>query len=308
MLKQFRKQGSLTFAAGATITSQIPTTGTHYGLKLVFVGTTVTRAKVLAAIDNIIIRLNGDIVLDATPAALCALWNYRNQRTAALATATSVAPAGTWSLPIDFVPQNLPTDLERQVFAWGMLDIGNYTLEIKCKGTITDVTGCDVYCLVSPEARPLGQHIRLNKLPQAAAGVGATDQEIATLPREGDKGVSFVALHCEEGENDATTGELRTSDKISVATVRVGGYDIFDHVPAMTNTTYLAACGRIRQAGYYHIDFGASNEIMGNLPMFSRTKNGTVFVQDFRLILTWLADASRIGNNIYAERIFGQRI
>jgi hypothetical protein len=80
MLKQLIKQPDLRgIASGATATGEIPTNGTHYATYLrclTAAGVALTRAQIVADIGDIIVRLNGEQIVEASATFLLDLQKY----------------------------------------------------------------------------------------------------------------------------------------------------------------------------------------------------------------------------------------
>lgn len=277
MLTQIIKQANVTgISASSVATARIPTTGTHYALFLCPLssgGAAVSVANTKTAIGNIVVRINGEQIMEATATFFLDLQKYYGDQT------NTGNVAGV--LPIYFAPSYLPTFAERSVFAIGTANVQTFTVDMNILSTANMAT-IDVYSEVTPEVRNVGQHIRIKKYPQSFATTG--DQEISTLPLEGPT-VAYKALHIEAG-----------SGTFVRATVKVGNYAIFDQIPVALNQVLLQRSGRKEQTGYYHIAFDRGNDLTSMLPMGG--------VQDFRVVVNW-STAAPVNFNIYAEEIFG---
>jgi hypothetical protein len=280
MLTQFIKQSNVVgIAANTVATARIPTSGTHYGLILNCLqaaGTAVTIANMKTAITNIVLRHNGEQIMEGSATFFLDLHKfYMDSYTGGAANVNGV-------LPIPFAPQHFNNYEERRLFAVGTSDIQTMTLDITL-GTLSTLSSIEVYSEITPEIRPRGQHIRIKKYPQSFATTG--EQEISTLPLEGPS-VGYKALHVELGTNPGVA---------SYATLKVGNYAIHDQIKSAVNTVALNFMRRTPQAAYYHVDLGKNNAITSYLPMAG--------VQDFRLIVNWTTQPTNF--NIYAEEIFG---
>lgn len=281
MLTQIKRQPSmLGIAAGNKAAINVPTTGTHYALFLECLtgaGVALTRAQMIADIGDIVIRIDGTEILTASVTFLLDLQKYYGD----------ALGAGNVSgyIPIYFAPMHLPSFAERSLFALGTNNIGVISVEVNIIG-VAQLATINVYSEVTPENRPLGQHIRIKRFPQVFGATGV--QEITTLPKEGAD-VAYKALHV----------EMPGAAVISAATVKIGGNAIVDQVAPGLNTVLLAKEFRTVQAHYYHIDFGKNRAMDTYLPMAG--------VQDFRQQLTW-ATAAPNNYNIYAEEIWGLNV
>lgn len=277
MYTQILKQANVSgISASSVATARIPTTGTHYALYLLPYasgGTPVSVANMKTAIGNIVVRINGEQILEATATFFLDLQKYYGDQ----ANAGNIAGV----IPIYFAPSYLATFAERSVFAIGTANVQSFTVDMNILST-TNMATIDVFSDVTNETRNVGQHIRLKKFPQSFATTG--DQEIATLPLEGAS-VAYKALHIEAGSGTF----VRT-------TVKVGNYSIFDQVPLALNQAILQRSGRKEQTGYFHVAFDKNNDLLSMLPMRG--------VQDFRVIINW-STAAPTNFNIYAEQIHG---
>lgn len=279
MYRQIIKQPSVRgIAAGAVATVEIPTNGTHYATYLRCISAAnppvgLTRAQLIADISNIVVRLNGTIVVDATVTFLLDLQLYYG--------ACKVANFVNGIVPIWWEKDWLPNEAEQKVFAIGTNNVDSFTVDVTILG-VAVLSQIEVYSEVTPEKRNIGQHIRINKFPNSFATTGV--QEISTLPKEGAD-CGYVALHIE-----ANLGTFQ------YVTVKLGGYNIFENVSPGLNQVLLNKKGRTPQAGYYHVDFARSNDLSGFLPMAG--------VQDFRQQITWIT-AAPTTFNVFREAIFG---
>jgi len=279
MFKQIKPQPNIRgIAAGALATGEVPTAGTHYALFLrclTSAGAALTVAQIKAEIGDIIIRINGEQIVEASATFLLDLQKYYGD----------ALGAGNVDgiIPIWFARPHLATDKERSIFAIGTEDISSFTVDVNVVA-VTNLASIEVLSLVTPERRVLGQHIRISKFPQSFGTTGI--QEITTLPKEGNN-VGYMALHLEESGG--------TIDK---ATVKLGGNNIFEDVDPNLNQVLLELAKRTPQSGYFHIDFSRSNDLLGFLPMAN--------VKDFRQQIEWSVSPSTY--SIYAERVFGLRV
>lgn len=283
MLTQFIKQSNVVgIAANTVATARIPTTGTHFGLLfncLQSGGTAVTIANMKTAITNIIVRHNGEQIMEGSSTFFLDLQKYYNDAfTGGAANVNGV-------LPIPFAPNHFLNFEERRLFAVGTADIQTMTVDISL-GTLSTLSSIEVYSEISPEIMNRGQHIRIKKYPQSFATTGV--QEIPTLPLEGPS-VGYKALHIELGTNPGV---------IADATLKIGNYAIHDQIKTAVNTVISNLCRRTPQAAYYHLDLGKNNAITSFLPMAG--------VQDFRLLINWTTTPTNF--SVYAEEIFGLKV
>ena len=266
-------------AAAAVATGEIPTSGTHYATYLRCLsaaGVPLTRAQMITDIGDIVVRIDGEQVVEASVTFLLDLQKYYGDAFGA-GNVDGIIPI-FWERP------HLVSEQERGIFAIGMQDVDSFTIDVSILG-IAVLSSIEVLAEVTPEVRRFGQHVRISRFPQAglaAAGV----QEITNLPKEGDR-VAYLAMHIEEG-----------ASTIDLVTAKIGGNDIYDEVDPGLNAVLLARAKRALQAGYFPVDFSLSNDLSGMIPMAK--------VQDFRQQITWAGVAGNY--SIYTERIFGLNI
>lgn len=280
MYKQIIKQPNIRgIAAGAIATGEIPTVGTHYATYLRCLsaaGVALTAAQIKADVGDIIVRINGQQIIEASATFLLDLQKYYGDQIGA-GNVDGIIPI-VWSRP------HLATDQERSIFALGMNGISSFTIDVKVTA-VAVLSSIEVLSEVTPEVRGLGQHIRISRFPQSFATTGL--QEVTTLPKEGPD-VGYLGLHIPY-----------SAGSISKVTVKLGGLNIFEDVDPNLAKVLLQKQLRNPQTGYFHVDFARSNDLGGFIPMAG--------VQDFRQQITWITAAP--GNyNIYTERIFGLNV
>lgn len=280
MLTQLIKQPSVRgIAAGAVATVEIPTNGTHHATYLrclTAAGVPLTRAQIIADIGDIIVRLDGEQIVEASATFLLDLQKYYGDGLG----------AGNVDgiIPLVWVRPHLATFPERIVTALGMANINSFTIDVKILG-VAQLSSIDVISEVDATPRRLGQHVRITRHPQSFATTGL--QEISTLPRWGND-VAYVAMHVEKNAG--------TFDKV---TVKLGGNAIFEDIDPNLNQVNLVKMGRTPQAAYFSVDFAKNNDLLSLLPMAG--------VQDFRQQITWKT-AAPTTFNIYAETIHGLNV
>lgn len=283
MFKQLKKQPNLAgVASGGIANGRIPTIGTLYAILLKINGTVAqTITEIGDTNKNLItVRADGEIIIEATPTFLFMLQKYYGDAIGD----GNVATADDCILPIRFDRYHLPTDSERSLYGLGLADVGALTVDIQI-GTLATITSIEMFALMTPENRRMGQHIRLNRFPNSFASTGL--QEISTLPKGGvDEG--YAALHIEEN-----AGTLQS------VTVKKGGYVIYDQVNELLNDCELAHNYRTPQSGFFHVAFDSTRDLTGFVPMAK--------VKDWRQELMWIT-AAPTTFSIYAERIFGLNV
>lgn len=274
MFKQIIKQSSLAgMGTGLTATGRIPTNGTLYEIWLKFDGTV---AQTKSELSNIVVRADGEELINATPTFLLDLEKYYGD----CEDAGNVAGL----IPLRFYRPHLPTDSERSLYGLGLSNIDQLTVDVEC-GTLSAISACQMWAIMTPEQRVMGQHVRIHKFPNSFATTG--EQEVSELPK-GLASQGYLSIHIED--NAGTIDDV---------TVKKGGYSIFDKVPADINNSILKHHHRTRQTGYYHVDFSVSDDLQGFIPMAN--------VKDWRLTITW-SSAAPTTYNIYTERIFGLNV
>lgn len=280
MLTQIIKQPSVRgISAGAIATTEIPTTGTHHVLYLrclTAAGVALTAAQIKADIGDIIIRLNGEQIIEASSTFLLDRQKYYGDAISA----DNVAGI----IPIYFIRPHLPTHAGRAVTALGMLGMDSFTVDVKVTA-VAQLASIEVLSEVDSTSRRLGQHIRVAKHPQSFATTGL--QEISSIPRYGND-VAFMALHIEKNAG--------TFEKV---TVKLGGNALFEDIDPNLNQVLLEAMKRTPQAAYFSVDFAKNNDLLALLPMAG--------VQDFRQQITWKT-AAPTTFNIYSESIHGLNV
>jgi len=273
MLTQLIKQASATgITASSVATVKIPTGGTHYSIILApkaAAGTAVSVANMKTAIGNMVLKHNGEQVMEGTATFFLDLQKYYGD-------AFSAGNVdGVIVIPV--APSHFTNFIERQVFAVGTRDIQSMTLDMNILSTAS-MAIIDVYSEVTPENRPRGKFLRIKKFSRSFASTG--EYEISDLPHEGAT-VGYKALHITAGSGSFTS-----------ATVKVANFAFFDQVLTYINQSILAACCRTVQSGYFHIDFGKNNDITSFLPMDG--------VQDFRVLPNFATAPNNF--TIYAEQ------
>jgi len=275
MFLQKIKQASVTgLSASSVATAKIPTTGRHFALYFRFLhaGADVSVSDMKTTIGNMVVRLNGEQIIEATCTFLLDLQKYYGDAHG------DGNVAGI--LPIYFAPSHLPNFVERMIYAIGTRDLQSFTVDMN----VLSVTNCDtidVWSLISPEIIGVGQHVRIKKYSQNFASTG--ENEVSNLPLEGPS-VAYKALHITAG-----------SGSFNTVTIKVANNRPFDTIPVSLNTVSLARSGRTAQSGYYHVAFDEQNDLSSLLFMQG--------VQDFRQVINWTTQPDNY--IIYAEEVFG---
>lgn len=227
-------------------TVSVPATGTLYQANIRFLkadGTEATAAQVEAEIKKIRLSYDGDDIVNDTPKAIMDIGLVK--------TAAEAGQKVNGVVPLILRPNKLASPEERALYAHGMDDIGNATIEVQC-GTLTNIAKAELYVEKTNEPRRLGMHLRLRQYPFGTAATG--NYEISTLPKAPT--MAYESLHVEQGD-----GVIKTVN------VTVNGNDIVDTVPMKVIEANLRDSGKTPQAGYAHIDFNRQNRARGFLPM-----------------------------------------
>jgi hypothetical protein len=279
MITKFEKQANLVGIAAGVCTAGLPAERVHHGLFLLCrkaAGVAMTEAEIEADVGKIILRLDGDIKLEATAAVLFDIWRYWFEQYGVF------TPAGL--IPIPFVRPNLLPAIERSLFAWGMQDIEAYTLEVNITGVATLQT-VEVFTEVEDAQRRLGRHLALRYCPQNFGSTGV--QEVTSLPF-GDNDTGMFAMHIGHG-----SGAI--SSVTSKATRAGRSEEIYDELPYEANDHILRQAGRTKQTGYYHVDFSRTNDKDGFL------RSGPIAA--FRQQIDWATQPDNYP--IYIEEVRG---
>ncbi|MFA5101122.1 MAG: major capsid protein P2 [Candidatus Omnitrophota bacterium] len=281
MFRQTRKMANVVgIAAGALATGVLPCEGTYYKIflrALTAAGVGLTSAQILADIGQIRVTVNGEDVVRCQVDHLLMLQKYYWD--------AEYSTFINGIIPIYFERPRLATDSERSVYALGMQDVKSFTIEVQIDG-VAQLATLEVFAYQTPEARLLGQHVRILRFPQVFTTTG--EQELLTMPYLNDATKGYIALHVHQGTGAGVVQDL---------SIKVGGNAIYDRVPAGLAQMEQAQAGRTLQTGYYHADLGICNDFRdGFLPMGG--------VKDFRQNITWITNAPN-NYDIIAEVIHG---
>lgn len=246
----FRKSSDLVgVAAGAKITGKIETLNNIHGLYFYLTGsgTALTYAQIVADVLDVRVRLNGELIVEATGEQLLDLYKYHRD---ALEAHTV---AGV--LPILFTRQHLPVAGHNTAFALGMLgedgkshNVLTYELNFKTV-SITADSGEVVYEHDHLAPAKLGLHVRLLRHDRTFSATGY--QDITDLPKD-KEGVDILAYHVAKGG-------------ITKLTVKVNGRDLYEETPYEVIKQELHRSGRIAQTDYTHIAFDTKNDLASML-------------------------------------------
>jgi len=284
MYKQMQKLASFQgVSASGIATAKINPVGTIYGafIRCSTSGTLATVAQIKAQIADVVLRINSEEIIHATPTFLYDLLKYKGYY------AGEDAPVGI--LPLYFAQRNMASDQERSLYALGMADVQTAQIECRMAATITNVANLDLYVLQTAEPRIMGQHIRIIKYPFNFATTGL--QEISTLPLS-PQTMAYLGLHIENGSGFGA---------FDYVTCRVGNYAIHDQIPhdlcnmELYHNDRTPEAASTAAASYYHLDFARSRDMSSMLPVAG--------VTDLRLQINWATNAP-VAFNIYAEHLW----
>lgn len=280
MLTQVIRQASIQgIAASALASGKVPPVGKLHAIYLQCLsaaGVQLTPAQMANDIELARVVVDGKVVCEASAAFLLNRQEYYGNAYG------SSNVNGV--LPIFFDRKNMPTWIERQLFALGTKNIASIAVELQCAAGLATLGTCNVFTEVSNQIETMGQHIRLNRYAQTFAGTGV--QEISTLPIEGDD-IGYLAIHIEHAAGTLVDAQLK-----------MGGTDIYDRVPVEVGQVMQEMEGLDPQATIDSIALHKNGDLTAFVPMTG--------VKDWRLLLNWSVAPNNY--NIYTERIFGLNV
>jgi len=235
-------------------------------------GVELTRAQILNDVSDINLKLDGETVWGVDATFLLDRQKYLGD--------ISMGGNVNGIIPLEFTRPLLNSFSERSVSALGLLNVSSVTIDVTVIA-VAQLSRIEVYSLVDSDVpRPLGQHIRIDRLSRSFAGTGA--QELTDLPFGDDRAIAYLAEH------------VKTTGTITKAKVRRNGVDVFESLPTNLNTVLLNRAGRTPQSGYFTIEFDLPNQYLSALSM-----PGT---QSLYHELNWSVAPN--GFSIYLERLF----
>lgn len=276
----YRKQaGAKGVQSNGIATADIPAVGRHYAYVFEFktaAGAALTQAQIKSEVSEIRVKINGEVIVEASPAFLFARHNYYYTNLG--------APVNDGVLILPWHAPQLDTAAQRAFYPLGTEDVRDITVEF-VTGTLTNLAVIDVYVSSTNERTILGPHLRIKKHPQTFNTTG--EQVISDLPFGPDQ--ALLAYHIGLG---TTPGVLKEVSLIG------DNVQLLDRVTLPVQTAMLELGGRTLQADYFPIDYGVNNEFMG---YFRFVRNGRL-IQDWRQILNWSTSPGGL-YNIYSEHI-----
>lgn len=235
-------------AAGQKATGRVWTRQNLYGITLkclTAAGVELTRAQILADISDIIVRINGKVVIDADATFLLDLQKYYGD----------AINAGNidGNIPIMFARRHLATFEERSVYAIGADGVNDISIEVKVLG-VAQLSKIEVWAeFDAATPRQIGTHVQIVKHSRTFASTGI--QQLTDLPFSDDKLIGYFAKHFKF-----------STATVDYATVKRNGVEMFYQVNPKFMETYLNMGLRKVQSGYFHIDYCRNNSRFGFLP------------------------------------------
>lgn len=241
-------------AAGARSTINIPVGPTYYGIVLQYTesGTLVTEANMKAAIEEVLIKINGTPVrrLSATDIiALNALHGVAYQ---------------DGFLPLYFAEPWARSANSEDFFAWGTLDVQTFQIEVKIASGRT-APALSAVAETTNESRKLNAIKKFNKYNIPVASTGIVNWQ--NLPRIG----TLAALHAVSGDIDDVS-------------VKVDNVEVFDLTVDQINQDLNNYPDITPQTDIVHVLFNKTSRASDNLPFaYEVAKNQVRRVQDFQV-------------------------
>ena len=207
-------------------------------------GTVLTRAQMIADIDSIEIKLNGELIVDSTPTYLLDLYKFHFDKFGALS-----APEGVLRIP--FVRKNLPVWGLNRAFALGMKRSngqGWNSLSYKVKFTsgLTTLAKAEIIVVGdSYPSEPTGQHIRILQTTR-----DLTDTGWLRIPDFNVTPQGILAYHI----LDTNPTRFR---------VTKGRDQVMGDTPYETLKIMMDEAGRTPQTNWTHLPFDLANNVNG---------------------------------------------
>lgn len=279
-LKKFQNFSNIASNTIASIT--IPPVGTFYSLYFRFLtgaGAELTKANIESQVANVSVRINGELIIDATAAELNMLHKFYGDAKA--------ADVVDGILKIDFARGNLTLPLEKWQYAIGTVGINSIEVQMRL-GTVTNLAQVEVFAYLTDEERPIGPHVRI--MADTLTHGAASPHEYPSLPLQ--PGTAYLALHIGLGAGTLTETSLILDD-----------VQFVHSAPASVLQALLEHHKRNPQTGYRHLSFDVFDEVLGFLPLLKA--NGTQ-VKDFRLRNVWTVAPTT--HRVIHERVYGLKV
>lgn len=239
--------------ANATLTFNVPSFDTIDDILLQFTGSAATKANIISSITKIALNINGQQVINTSPARLYAVYEMLGNEV----NNTSTRPANVLNLNVGRLMFLMPEN--EDYFAWGCADIQTIQVQIYCGGTITGLSNVTLYTERRPILTSLGSYIKIISYPQSVSGSGVST--VDTLPRDAAEGYLSLMVW----EDSTNSGQIASGEVI------VNGVNITDDIPADVNAMSLSTRDYSPVSDYYTYIF-ADRSGRGFLPMVGVTE------------------------------------
>lgn len=281
LLRRLKEPNMTGVAAVGKASGKVYTQGNIHNVYLrclTSAGAELTRAQILNDISNIVVKINGEIYIDADATFLLDLQKYYGDQ----------INAGNVNgiIPIPFARKHLATFEERAVTAIGTGNIVDFSVEVQVIAN-AQLNQIEIYTEIDNQPiRNIGQHIRINKFTRSFTSTGL--QEIPDMPYLDEDSLGYMAMHVQ------TPGTAA----VSKYTIKRNNVEIFVDSSPNLNQVILQHSLRKPQSGYYHVDFSVANSLIALLP----TPGTRSLVKQ----ITWITAAPGTFT-IYTERMFNKK-
>lgn len=278
-----KQANAVGLAANATAQVRIPPSGIHFGLFLDIRdvnGNAVSIANIIGAITNLVLRYDGQEIMNATPQFFFDKQKYY------LDGDTNGAANVAGILPIFFAPESLRNYRQKLALAVGTDGMGSITLDIVFGTSVNGINTIAVYSELYPDKAPLTQYIKIKKFPRTFTQTGIFT--ISDLPLE-NASVGTRVFHVNNGTNAGNS---------DYGIVKIGNFNVWDTLYQNLVKVLANLTGRTPQANYYHFDFGRNNDLTSFLPMGG--------VTDLQLTNDWTVAPNNF--LVYSEQICGLKL
>lgn len=242
-------------AAGQTATVQIPLGATYHDITLEYreSGTLANQATLEAAIEKVIVKLNGKAVRTLTSEQLIDIYAHYG-----------VAFTDGF-LPIYFAEPWARNAASEEGLAWGTNNLQSFSVEVQIASGATSPT-LEAVCTKTLDSRPLGAIKKFTPFNVPVAAIGVNNFQ--TLPRID----SYVALHCHSANIDDVEVQVDNLESYFLTEAQMQ--------QDLGNNPTLSAI-----AGWFHVQFNPRQRIEDFLRMVQLNDRGQPVraVQDFRV-------------------------
>lgn len=237
--------------AGQTATLNLPTGVRYHNIKM-FYKDNATKASIIAAINEVRIKIDGKVQRTFKPDELYKVYAANGVNFIA------------GLLPIYFSEPWRRNATSEDILAWGTVGVGTFQIEVDIKSTAT-APKLHAFAVVDNVQAQLVDIIkwRRQNIPNNETGL-LTLNTLSKKPNE-----VYQRMHCfETAAND-----------INSVDIKLDAFQAFDN-DGVTNKANMADQGMVAQDGVFHIIFDETQRIEDGLPVVDR--NGTV-VSNFEL-------------------------